>query len=633
MPLTGALLAGRGQAKRVNAANLAWWREARFGLFIHWGLYAVPAGRWKGKDVPGIGEWIMHRRKIPVRVYEKLARRFNPSGFDAEAWVRLAREAGMRYIVITAKHHEGFAMFRSPSSPFNIVDATPWKRDPIAELAVACRRHQIPLCFYYSQDQDWHEPDGAWNDWDFDESKKVFTRYLEEKVKPQLTELLTQYGPIGLIWFDTPYTITRAHSASLKRLVHRLQPACLVSGRIGHDLGDYGSLGDNQIPLGRIEGDYETPATMNDTWGYKSRDRNWKSTRTLLYLLVDLASKGINYLLNVGPTARGEFPSPSIARLREIGAWMKANGESIHGTAASPFSYEMPWGRITQKRGRLYLHLFDWPRGVLSIHGLDSKVSGAFLLFDPKRRLAVSQRRDAAAGFSVLTLSGFGKKPGPHVSVVVLEISETARVETVPVQQPDGSVFLPSFMAERRGPRKGGFGVSRAGFTENWRSTAHVLSWTAKVLHPGTYRVDVLSSGASEHLVPARGAPHRLRVSLSAPSRARLTFSLVRNEDVSSPRAQYFPEILTHAGEIVLSAAGTVQVDLRAEKVSSSAAEGISVSGVRLKLVRSRSGRFLRGPQLRGTISAAGAIAHHAEFRYPRLDHEDRCRPPSTGGN
>ncbi len=492
----------------------------------------------------------------------------------------------MRYIVITAKHHEGFAMFRSPSNPFNIVDATPWKRDPIAELAVACRRHGMRLGFYYSQDQDWHEPDGAWNDWDFDESKKVFARYLEEKVKPQITELLTQYGPVGLIWFDTPYTITRTHSAALKRLVHRLQPACLVSGRIGHDLGDYGSLGDNQIPVGRITGDYETPATMNDTWGYKSRDRNWKSTRTLLYLLVDLASKGINYLLNVGPTAQGEIPGPSVTRLREIGAWMKANGESIHGTTASPFPYELPWGRITQRTGKLYLHLFDWPRDELSIHGLDSRVSSAFLLSDPRRRLIVSQRRDAAAGFSVLTLSGFGKRPGPSVSVVVLEISGTPRVEMVPVQQPDGSVFLPSFMAERRGPRKGGFGVSRAGFTEGWKSTANGLSWTAKVLHPGTYRVEVLSSGASEHLVPGSGTPHRLRVSLGAPSRARLAFPLVRNEDVESPRVQYFPEILTHAGEIVVPSAGTCRLELRAERVSARVPDGIALSGVRLELVR-----------------------------------------------
>jgi alpha-L-fucosidase len=586
----GRLLAGRGQAKRVNRANLAWWREARFGMFIHWGLYSVPAGRWKGKNVPGIGEWIMHRAKIPVPEYEKLARRFNPTGFDAEAWVRLAREAGMRYIVITAKHHEGFAMFHSPSDPYNIVDATPWKRDPLAELAAACRRHGIRLGVYYSQDQDWHDPDGAWNDWDFDESKKDFARYLRRKVEPQLTELLTRYGPVGLVWFDTPYTMSRAHSARLKRLVHGLQPQCLVSGRIGHDLGDYGSLGDNQIPVGRVWGDYETPATMNDTWGYKSRDRNWKPTQTLLYLLVDLASKGINYLLNVGPTARGRIPGPSVARLRQIGSWMRVNGESIHGTSASPFPYELPGGRITQKPGRLYLHLFDWPRGELSLHGLESRVRGAYLLADPRRRLSVSQRRDEEAGISVLTISGLGKRPTPHVSVVALEIDGTPRVEETPVQQPDGSVSLPAFMARVRGPLKAGFAVSRSGFTEGWTSTANGLSWSAKILEPGIYQASVFSSDAAAYRSPGREPAHRLRLSLSAPSRAWLAFPLARHAQVTNPRARYFPEIETRAGVLTVPAAGTYSIRLRAEKVSRRAAEGIAVSGVRLSRARSQGG-------------------------------------------
>jgi alpha-L-fucosidase len=585
-PIAGKLLAGRGQARRVNAESLKWWREARFGMFIHWGLYAVPAGRWKGREVPGIGEWIMHRERIPVREYEGLARRFLPSRFDAEAWVRLARDAGMGYIVITAKHHEGFAMFRS-AHPFNVVDATPWKRDPMAELARACRKHGIRLCFYYSQDQDWHEPDGAWNDWDFDESKKDFTRYLRGKVEPQLTELLTRYGPIGLIWFDTPYTIGRAHSAELKRLVHRLQPGCLVSGRIGHDLGDYGSLGDNQIPVGRIDGDYETPGTMNDTWGYKSGDRRWKPTGTLLYLLVDLASKGINYLLNVGPTARGEIPAPSVARLQEIGAWMKVNGEAIHGTSASPLPYELPWGRITRKPGRLYLHLFDWPRKELALHGLDSRVRTAYLLADPGRRLAVEQRRDREAGLSILTLSGFGGRPDRHVSVVVLEIEGNIRVEEMPVQQPDGSVSLPSFMARRQGPAGSGFAVGRAGFTEGWKSAANGLSWTVKILNPGTYRVSVLSADNAGNRGARRETAHRMRVTFSgpapAPARVLRELTLVKHGEVESPRAQYFPEIVTRAGRFDVPAPGIYTVELRAVRVSRGAPDGIGVSGVRLE--------------------------------------------------
>jgi alpha-L-fucosidase len=582
-PITKKLMAGRGQAARVNRANLAWWREARFGMFVHWGLYALPAGRWKGEDVPGIGEWIMHRKKIPVREYEKLARRFVPSRFDADAWVRLAKEAGMRYLVITAKHHDGFAMFRSPSNPYNIVDATPWKRDPMAELAKACGRHGIPLCFYYSQDQDWHDPNGAWNDWDYDERRKDFAAYVRGKVKPQLRELLTQYGPIGLIWFDTPYTISKEHSAELKRLVHSIQPRCLVSGRIGHDLGDYGSLGDNQIPVGRIAGEYETPATLNDTWGYKSRDRNWKPAATLLYLLVDLASKGINYLLNVGPTASGEIPGPSRQRLRAIGLWMRSNGEAIYGTSASPFPYELPWGRITQKPGRLYLHFFDWPRGKLLIRGLRNRVRSAWLLADPSRRLEVAERRDQALDLSELVLSGFGKRPDRHVSVVVLDIVGKARVDETPLEQPDGTVTLPAFMAERLGPAKGGFTVTRAGFTDEWKSTANGLRWTAKMVTSGTYRVTVLSSGKVEYCVSGGKAPHRLRLSMGAPARAALRFPVIAHGRTSSPRAQYFPEIETRAGTVRIRAPGVYTVELGAEKVSRLVPEGIGVSGVRLE--------------------------------------------------
>ncbi|MGB2821629.1 MAG: alpha-L-fucosidase, partial [Phycisphaerae bacterium] len=351
------------KAKAMEKADpLRWWREARFGMFIHWGLYAVPAGYYKGKECPGIGEWIMYRFQIPAAEYEEYALRFDPVMFNADAWVRLAKAAGMKYIVITSKHHDGFAMFDSPSSDYDIVDRTPYGRDPMAALAKACRKHGLKLCFYYSQYQDWHHPSGGRNFWDYDEDRKDFEQYLSEKCIPQLRELLTQYGPIGLIWFDTPGAMTLAQSMRCKRFVHRLQPKCLVSGRVGNDVGDYGSMGDNQIPAGRLAGDWETPATMNDTWGFKVQDHNWKSVKTLLHLLCDLASKGVNYLLNVGPTAEGLIPKPSVERLKRIGKWMKVNSEAIYATQANPYPYEFDWGRITRKPGRLYLLVYKWRR-------------------------------------------------------------------------------------------------------------------------------------------------------------------------------------------------------------------------------------------------------------------------------
>ncbi len=263
--------------------RLKWWTDARFGMFIHWGIYSVPAGQWNGAPVSGLGEWIMFRGRIPVHDYEKLASQFNPVKFNADEWVAIAKNAGMKYITITSKHHDGFAMYGSKVSKYNIVDATPYHHDVIKDLAAACQRAGLKLCFYYSQTQDWHEPDGIGNTWDFpDDAKKNFQSYYDQKVIPQVRELLTNYGPIGLIWFDTPRNITKQQSKQLADLVHELQPNCLVSGRVGNEMGDYDSAGDNQISVGTVKRPWETPVTMNDTWGFRKDDDHWKSTAVLI---------------------------------------------------------------------------------------------------------------------------------------------------------------------------------------------------------------------------------------------------------------------------------------------------------------------------------------------------------------
>jgi len=339
---------------------MTWWRAARFGMFIHWGLYAIPAGQWRGQSIPGIGEWIMLRARIPVREYEQLAKQFNPTRFDADAWARLAKQAGQKYLTITSKHHDGFCMFDSKVTDYDIVDATPFARDPMKDLAAACQRHGIRLCFYYSQTQDWHHPNGDGNDWDYDETRKDFDCYVDEYVKAQVREILSSYGPIGMIWFDTPKRMTLQQSRSLVDLVHDIQPDCLVNGRIGNGLGDYAESRDNAIPGERLGEDWEVPATINDTWGFKTDDHNWKPVDELIRKLVDCASKGGNYLLNVGPTADGVIPEPSAERLRAMGKWLERNGESIYGTHAGPVQ-GLDWCRSTARGGTIYLHVFDWP--------------------------------------------------------------------------------------------------------------------------------------------------------------------------------------------------------------------------------------------------------------------------------
>ena len=420
LALTLSLHPGASAAPEDQDARMAWFREAKFGLFIHWGLYSIPAGEWQGKPVPGIGEWIMNRAKIPVREYEALAKQWNPVKFDAEAWVRLAQDAGMRYIVITSKHHDGFALYGSKASPYNVVDATPFKRDILKELAAACAKAGMPLGFYYSQAQDWHDPNGAGNDWDFGpDDKKDFDRYLRAKAEPQVRELLTEYGPVALVWFDTPRLMTPERAQRFTDLVRLLQPKTLIDGRLGA-AGDYVSTGDNVIPSKVGAEAWETPATINHTWGYKKDDHDWKSPGDVTFKLVDIVSKGGNYLLNIGPRPDGELDSAAYTRLSDIGAWMKTNGEAIYGSRMYTVFGEGAGIRFTQsKDGKTrYVFLFDFPEGGKVVL---SKISAA-----PKstvRMLGSGQPlrfAQTAAGLEV-NIPASAKAASSHVWVLKVE--------------------------------------------------------------------------------------------------------------------------------------------------------------------------------------------------------------------
>ena len=418
--------------------RMDWWRNDRFGMFIHWGLYAVPAGQWKGEKVPGIGEWIMERAKIPVSEYEQLAKQFNPVKFDAEQWVRIAKNAGMKYIVITSKHHDGFCLWDSKYTDYDVMDATPFKRDILGELAAECKKQGIRLCFYHSI-MDWHHPDAQApfypNYNDTKKSNPNFDRYVEYYLKGQLKELVQNYGPLGIMWFDGEWIKdwTRENGWDMFEYCLSLQPDTIVNNRVGNGrqgmrglsksdefAGDYGTP-EQEIPAKGLPGlDWETCMTMNDTWGYKSYDNNWKSREDLLHKLVDIASKGGNFLLNVGPTAEGLIPGPSVERLAAIGKWMKVNGESIYGTTASPLG-KVPWGRCTAKTGKLYLHVFDWPaNGRLEVSGLKNKVKKAYLLADKKQAKLPVTRQDAEK--VVITVPS--PATDPVDTVVVLEINK-----------------------------------------------------------------------------------------------------------------------------------------------------------------------------------------------------------------
>ena len=476
-------------------ARMHWWRSARFGMFIHWGVYAVPAGFHKNRPIPGIGEWILRQAEIPVAEYRAFAREFNPVRYDPDAWAALAREAGMKYLIITSKHHDGFALYDSKVTEWDVVDATPYKKDVLAPLAAAARRRGLKFGLYYSQAQDWVHPGGAkagrneGEGWD-PAHRGSFEDYLRRIAVPQVREILTGYRP-DVLWWDTPTWMTPERAERLHALLD-LRPGIVTNNRLGGGYEGDTDTPEQHIPATGIPGrDWEVCMTMNDTWGYKQDDNNWKSAETLIRNLIDIASKGGNFLLNVGPTARGEIPRPSVERLREIGRWMRVNGEAIYGTAASPFA-RLAWGRCTQKARRggatLYLHVFDWPRdGRLPVPGLKSRVASARLLSGGARL------RTETSGEGVVVRVP-AAAPDPIASVIAVEVAGPVEiVRILPRPAADGSVTLAALEADIR--NAGGAEARIEASADNvpnvgyWTDSRTVVSWRFRIERPGIFEV------------------------------------------------------------------------------------------------------------------------------------------------
>jgi alpha-L-fucosidase len=473
---------------------LEWFQEAKFGMFIHWGPYSQLAGEWNGQKMQTPAEWIMNRLKIPVNEYRDLAHKFNPVSFNAQEWVRMAKATGMKYIVITAKHHDGFAMYHSKASPYNIVDWTSFKRDPLKELSQACAEEGIKFGVYYSHREDWEHPGGYGNNWDYDNEwgdnfydHEKFEKYLKEKAKPQIRELLTNYGPIGLVWFDRGM-FTVEQGMEFVRLVHELQPATLVNSRIGNYnqelIGDYQSTSDNGMPPGGLKEYWESPQTLNKTWGFDKSDTLWKSPETVINNLLSIVSRGGNYLLNIGPKGDGEIPEATVEIFSKVGPWMERNAESIYGTTANPFG-ELPWGYCTVKRNKLYLFVREWPQdNVLTLPGLNNSVTSAYLLLDKSIKLQVTRAEKQ-------TRIILPPKPTDNpVTVLVLEIEGSPKVDPpVVLQKETGLIELDYLKAITHGKamtrfnRKGGFHISK------WTGPEDSAEWLVHVDKPGAFQV------------------------------------------------------------------------------------------------------------------------------------------------
>lgn len=463
----------------LGLRRIDWWREARFGMFIHWGLYAIPAGEWPGATGTGHGEWIRDTAKIPLEDYDKLKDRFNPERFNPTEWMQAAKGAGMSYAILTTKHHDGFVLFDSKHTEFDVM-VTPFKRDIMREFVDAARAAGVRPGFYYSI-MDWHHPDylprRPWEKRSTDGADyEKYNTYL----KNQITELLTNYGPIGVLWFDGQWEGTWTHQRGLDLYAHarKLQPNVLINNRVDKGggmyqitraeadvqyAGDFSTPEQEVPPRALADVDWETCMTMNDHWGFNKADINYKSSEQLIRTLVDVASKGGNFLLNVGPDAQGRIPQQSLDRLKDIGAWMRVNGDAIHGTQAGPAFPDIPWGRVTRRDielpdgksvTRMFFHVFEWPAdGKLVIPELYSEPVSAYLLSDPSGNLKFSRVLTPDGGSLVIEVPS--KAPDPIATVIAADFTGMVDVGLLPEMRSSSDIFTDTLPIHVVTPRFG----------------------------------------------------------------------------------------------------------------------------------------------------------------------------------
>ena len=505
-------------------------RDGNYAMFIHWGLYSNLAGKWNGKTHYGIGEWLMHPRMagIPIGDYMNNAKTFNPVDFDADAIANLAKAAGMKYIVITSKHHEGFAMFDS-SHPFNIVDGTPFGRDPMKELADACRKQGLGFGFYYSHYQDWTAPGAHGGPRENpDGSKASFSQYFKDKCYPQVKEICTNYGPLTIVWFDTPGSMPKEHVVALRDLVRKTQPGALLCSRIGHGMGDYVSHGDMEVPIENIDGLWETVDTTNDSWSFAWYDNNWKGPKSILRRLISTIARGGTYMLNVGPDGSGDIPDRCEQFLRQAGAWIETYPEVVYRAKPSPWGHELPWGDVTMvDDSTLNLCIYEWPRdGRLHLPGLTTDIQSATLL-GAQDEMPLAAKSGSRWKYIELPQVA----ADPLVSVIRLRFEDTPVIDGTWGVHPNFSAALPAHFAKVIAAKKKDvrwmekFGEWKHKSQVSEWENGGTATWTVDVCEPAFYRVGLSYRGEDRLVwrVEAHGG------------------EVVQNEQAATSKYAYYP--------------------------------------------------------------------------------------------
>lgn len=479
--------------------------ESNFGMFIHWGLFSNLGGVWNEKTYYGIGEWIMNPRMagIPVDDYKQIAKDFNPTGYDAKKIAQLAKDAGMKYIIITSKHHEGFAMFDSKVSDFNIVDATPFGRDPMHELSDACHELGLGFGFYYSHNQDWTAPGGTRGPkLDAKGNEVTFKDYFYNKCKPQVKEICTNYGDIDFVWFDTPGDMEEKYVVELASMVRELQPKAMMCSRVGYGLGDYASVGDMEVPTKRIEGLWETCDTNNDSWSYAWYDNNFKSPKVILGRVIETVARGGSYLFNVGPNQMGIVPEIGANFLRQTGAWLKEYPQVVYAAGPSPWDFKLPWGDVTTKDNSMFLAVSEWPKdGKLYLPGLKADIKSAKILCSNGKGKKVKFKKDAKgwvafdvpfeAPDDLISIIEVQFEKGTDITAENVALGVYPNVETELITE-FGTVTN-AIQANKRWMEK--FGEwKHANQVSDWKENSEV-TWTVDVQKPGLYYLELSYTG------------------------------------------------------------------------------------------------------------------------------------------
>ena len=512
--LAAILCSTLAAATTARADRTQWFHDARFGMFIHWGVYAVPAGEWQGKEIRGIGEWIMKNGKIPVADYRKFAADFTASNYDPAAWARLAKTAGMKYVVITSKHHDGFALYDTQVSDWDVMNSGA-KRDLLAPLAEAVRAEGLKFGLYYSQAQDWTHPGGAkyggkTTGWD-PAHEGDYDEYLKTIALPQAKEIIQKFQP-DILWWDTPVDMTAKRVKPFAELMSK-HPHIINNNRLGEGFEGDTMTPEQHIPPRGYPGKmFEVCMTMNDTWGYKKNDHNWKSAQTLIRMLSDIASKGGNFLLNIGPKPDGSIPPESIERLEAVGRWMDINGEAIYATQASPFPRRLPWGRVTKKTAgnggtTLYLHVWEWPAdGKVLLPTLQELPTAGKLLANGTKITA-----ERSSDGVIVHLPGAATDP--DISVARLDFSTPLTITQQAFVSPaaDGSISLLAHDADPHGVVGGNIRVEGSG------TDAYLTGWTRP-----QYRVEY-------QLKTGKAGKWAVMAEVAAPEASKLTIGLAKS--------------------------------------------------------------------------------------------------------